>query len=365
MQRKTPAPDPVEPDPERIAALARDNHIFRWARHLERFVKATPAELARWPYVFLSPHMADYGEPRGDPKAWDRLEERARLRFADSGGPLRVGAYVRVHGIGFARVASLAGDIVTVQTLTATPSTYKTRRPSSDTAHPLEGLCGTVHRIVTLTDEGRAKRARAIQRRVQWIVRGLLALDSSRTGGGHRMPRDPSRVWAREAAKYVAAVNRDLGWGGGKPRSPKARAWIGVVDHGPGELHRIRRADIPTCPYPGCANQVNHPGAHGSRLKEGDSLTSAVLPNLYGKIEAIEADMVTVRAWPMTGDPSSGRRRRTPSGEPLAHREPQSTPARCRCRKPHAHHRGRACRALFHALRSGPKRPARYCPDCR
>lgn len=76
-----------------------------------------------------------------------------------------------------------------------------------------------------------AKLACTIQRRLRWIVGGLLAHDPTRKGGGHAVPRRVARAWAWQAVSYIVAVHQNLGWAGARgPHSRNRRSWSGVIE---------------------------------------------------------------------------------------------------------------------------------------
>jgi hypothetical protein len=133
------------------------------------------------------------------------------------------------------------------------------------------------------------------------IARDPMSLRQYRSDGGVTMPHDVDTAWKVRLRAGLAAVSAHLegGW---------RRPWRGVMESGPGELFRISRSEIPTCPEPRCARPVIHGGPHGSRLKVGDSVGSPPLPqHVHGRVESIRGKAISVRGWPVSANMLSGR----------------------------------------------------------
>lgn len=228
------------PDPALFAVLKKREHLFRWAEHLTRFANAKPWALERYPHAFLFLGSGDVGEIRDVPQEWDRLEELARSYFEQGapGGPIRIGAIVRVQEPPtLAKVERFEGERVIIRSLSNPSKVYRAERVD----------CHTVHPVAVLKLPERVKLARKTQKRLRWILRGLLALNPSRKGGPNAMPRSPADAWAWEACRLVIAVQQNIGWGGNRaPHSRNRRSWRGITEGGtPGDPTSGHRSSNP------------------------------------------------------------------------------------------------------------------------
>jgi len=192
---------PVASLADRIAVAKRTEHIFRDYDRLLDFANATAADLERWPHRLMYAIEIPVGCPEG-------------LDLKELSHPLS------------------PDDLRDEAENTACWLFHPWEGPADDAPHVHPGC----------PDRGaHVELAKRIHRDLNAIVSWMLALDPERSRWG---AFDPDLFWHWYSCRYIAAVQRELGWGGGnRPRSRNRRDLRGTST----EPFHVREAKPRAC----------------------------------------------------------------------------------------------------------------------